>query len=782
MDTTVKPSPYAYNASEARRRLWAGWLDLAGALAILALLWSPILRNDGTPAGDGARLMKFISFAHDVGGFAFWNPYRNGGYPLAADPEQFWLLSLVVDPNSPYANLMLNAAIFALVLLAAVPAWLIGRKLGLRPFWNVLFVVMLGLNERVIWLQASGRIAALVSHAALLVVVWNLLYARLRPWNYALISFAIGVAFAMSAQFALVHCALVLSVFLFRDGAPWRRPLRHSLSALGRAALVSVTGFALSGVYSIPVLAHFAESHRITSALAYPPEAPDTVLTYLRLFVPFVPADIEHAAFLSLVPLAALFLARWARPAKVTPGGLGFDLIYLWGAFFFVMSVPLIGPVAKALYQMFTLVSGMRWFAPLEDVLRTAWVISAFTIFQALERRRVDELGGTIRLLLGGYLGLIAVFAVVHGITEHEPVTIAAAVAAALLAAYALISSLGIRFAPLERVTVAGLGVALAVLSVGLIASDVVWQYYPERPNHPFRHVAAHESNQRDLPGLEGIVRADADPYFRFFTDDYSLLWYLDDEKRGTAGFSLFYPPSLARTLTYLSPRHEVHQLRPHWVELVPCGELDPRALDLIGVKYMFCFVRRRPEPHLSPNWQEAGREGGYVLFRNAAYEEGIRIFCSWRAGHPPWQRNDVLSAFSEDMALLDAAAVRGLVEPAAECAGSRGTGRDVAVVEDRPGHLTLKLTSATPGIVFIPDNYDRGWRGTVNGIATPVLEVYGAYLGLPIGPGESVVRLDYRDNYFWAGLETSAVAAIGLCAFAAFAGRRLAGRLKAKA
>jgi hypothetical protein len=32
---------------------------------------------------------------------------------------------------------------------------------------------------------------------------------------------------------------------------------------------------------------------------------------------------------------------------------------------------------------------------------------------------------------------------------------------------------------------------------------------------------------------------------------------------------------------------------------------------------------------------------------------------------------------------------------------------------------------------------------------------------------------LEYRDNYFWAGLATSAVAALGLCAFAAFAGRR---------
>jgi uncharacterized membrane protein YfhO len=86
---------------------------------------------------------------------------------------------------------------------------------------------------------------------------------------------------------------------------------------------------------------------------------------------------------------------------------------------------------------------------------------------------------------------------------------------------------------------------------------------------------------------------------------------------------------------------------------------------------------------------------------------------------------------------------------------------------------MTLKVTSASPGIVFIPDNYDNGWRGTLNGMAIPILQVYGAYLGVLVGQGESVVRLEYRDNYFWAGLTTSVVATIALCAFGVFAARR---------
>jgi hypothetical protein len=735
-------------------------------MAVIALLWLPTLRSDVTPAGDGARIMKFISFARDVGGFAFWNPYRNGGYPLAADPERFWLISLLIDPASPRGNLTLNAVIFALILLLAVPAWLIGRRLGLRPFWNVLFVTALGFNEQLIWVQLSGRIAAIVNQTALLVVIWNLLHRPLRPWNYVVISVAIGAAFVEAAHFAFVQCALVTSALLFSEGPPWRRPLSRSLSALARAALVCVAGFALSGVWSIPLFAHFAESYRITSAVAYLPEAPDTLFAYARLFVPFAPADVEQVSFLSLLIVPAALLARWARIGKVAPGGLGFDLVYIWGGLFILMSLPWLGPLIKSLYQSLPLVSGVRWFSPFEIVVRTVLIVNALAIFQALGQRRVDELDGTTRLTIGVYLALAAAFAAIYGVTGRDLVTAAAAVAAALLAAYCLLSGAGVRIAVLERASVAGVGAASIVLSGAMIASEISWQYYPGT------QASTHTANQRDWPRLEAIVRSDADPYFRFIFGDYSSLYFLDDEKRGTAAFSLFYPPSLARTLNYLSPGHETRQLRPHWVRLVACGDFDPRALDLIGVKYMFC----RPdgtEPRLSANWQEVGREQGTILFRDAAYEGGIRIFCRWRTGVPQWPRDEVLSAFSEGVALLEPAAVQGLPVPATDCTGAPRSRRDVNVVEDRPGHMTLRVTSATPGILFIPDNYDKGWRGAVNGTPAPVMQIYGAYLGIPITAGRSTVTMEYQDRYFWAGAAITMLAAIGLCGFAAFAGRR---------
>jgi hypothetical protein len=160
----------------------------------------------------------------------------------------------------------------------------------------------------------------------------------------------------------------------------------------------------------------------------------------------------------------------------------------------------------------------------------------------------------------------------------------------------------------------------------------------------------------------------------------------------------------------------------------------------------------------------------GYALFRNTAYDGGIRIFCKWRTGELPWRRDDVLAAFSQGVALIAPAPAHMLPPSPTDCADREPLAGDVAVVEDRPGHMTLQVTSATGGIVFVPDNYDSGWRGTVNGMAASVIQVYGSYLGIPVGEGRTVVSLDYHDDYFWLGVATSLLAAIGLCGYAAFA------------
>ncbi|MGA3311091.1 MAG: hypothetical protein ABSD08_21140 [Xanthobacteraceae bacterium] len=52
-----------------------------------------------------------------------------------------------------------------------MPAWLVGRKIGLDPFWNFLFVVSLGFTDLLIQTELSGRIVGLEAHATTLLVI-----------------------------------------------------------------------------------------------------------------------------------------------------------------------------------------------------------------------------------------------------------------------------------------------------------------------------------------------------------------------------------------------------------------------------------------------------------------------------------------------------------------------------------------------------------------------------------------------------------------------------------
>jgi hypothetical protein len=733
-------------------------LSLIAALLATGALWSVILRNDVTPGGDGRRIMKFIEFARNsTQGFAFWNPFRNGGYPLLGDPEHFWLFAQLVDPSSPKANLELNAIFFVLILISVVPAWLIGRKLGLTQFWNFLFIVSLCITEHFVETQLSGRVAGFVSHTALLFVIWVLLYERMRPWHVAALVISIGVLFTVSAYYALIPCLLVLSAFLFRDGFPWKRSLRWLWSTVVRASIIVITGFLLSSVWSVPLLAHFMMSYVSPAMLHYPPNVAPSVFSYGQMFVPFFPAGVDiPGTFISLILLPAVALYRLWEPKPDLPGLLGFHLVYLWAAVFMAMSLPAIGPLLANAYSVTLIVSGIRWFLPFQDVLQTVFLVNAIAIFQQFQYRPVSNLDRPTRLFLAAFFLLSTILMLVHTHFEEKWTIIAAAMLLAV-AAYSIASTI-------DRFTVTLLEHfqmrSVAVFLIGLSALCVMPRV--ELSTFPGTDIPTHVDNKPEWPQLDEIVRSDREAYFRFISDTVSDL-SLEAQKRGTVDFSLFFPRSLAYTLSYLSKDHNINQLRPHWVKLKACGKFDSRALDLLAVKYMFCSAAVRS---MTTGWDLVAQERNVSLFRRATYDGGIRLFCNWLiapSSSPTNARETVLSAFADGVALIAPEGASVLPDHDSACPNGRSLAANVTLTEHRPGSMSMAVTSSHPGVIVIPDNFDSGWHAWVNGRYTPVLKVYDAYLGIPVQAGQNTIRLAYRDVYFWFGFAMSVAVLLGL-------------------
>jgi hypothetical protein len=729
------------------------------SLVVLVALWLAMIRIGKPPSGDADRLFEFVKFVRSAAhGLAFWNPFRNGGYPLFADPEHGWFLSLFVNPNGPNGYVEFNLVFLALLAASAIPIWLICRRLGFSPFWTVVLVVALGFNERLILAQQSGRFAFLVTSLVLLTIVWALLSEWLRPRHYVLLVVCVAVMIEEVVQKALLYCLVIYAGLLSRQGLSFKQPFRQVLYATSATLAISLAGLCLSAVWTLPLLAWVSNSHTPISALTYAARIPDSVLDYARAVVPFAPVDEELVSFTSLILLPAALLigiARLSVPAKRAVV-IGVP-VYLWALIFISMSLPLAGPLIRTAYGAFPLIAGLRWFAPFGFAGMVFLAIGAVGIFQGCESRRIAEIGWRARVLIGGYFSACAAFALWHGMRHDEVLAICVGAAFGSLAFYFLATASGrVAIKDVEHMTVkSAVGVLTAVSTVATMAAGLHWARELSR------------GDEREAPLLQSIVRNDPDPYFRYLRVSSTNLWPLEAQKRGFGAFSLYFSREFAHSLLYLNPRHDLAELRPHWVRLADCDGLDLRALDLIGTKYVFC--RRAALP--APDWQAVAEEQGQTLFRRRDYDGGIRLYCRWRAvgdGPALIVREAVLESFSQRVALVSAEDAAGMPAADPDCPAGGQAIEKIDLVEDRPGRMVLNVTARNGGILVIPDNYSPGWRVSINGKEARALRVYHTYLGARIERGENAITFEFRDDYFWIGLIVSLMTFTGLMIYLA--------------
>jgi hypothetical protein len=80
---------------------------------------------------------------------------------------------------------------------------------------------------------------------------------------------------------------------------------------------------------------------------------------------------------------------------------------------------------------------------------------------------------------------------------------------------------------------------------------------------------------------------------------------------------------------------------------------------------------------------------------------------------------------------------------------------------------VTLRVDAACPGLLVLPDTFFPGWTATVNGKKQDIYATDGAFRGVAVPTGKSVVRFTYAPKEFKIGV---VLAATGLVAFGALA------------
>ncbi|RKH32474.1 hypothetical protein D7Y13_08985 [Corallococcus praedator] len=726
-----------------RKRSRAGVLTAVGLLAMLAFVYSPVLRGQVLASRDVFRIFfpdsAFLLESLRAGEVPLWNPYLRLGQPFAATlysqvyyPPR-WAAVLLAGPIVSMTVLQVGHAV-----LAAVGVFLLCRRL--RASWPASLVAgaMFGLSPMMTGLGTQQNV---VDAAAWSGFILGAAYdVTRRPGRGPVLRLAVYSALSLftgSPETTLWQGLVAVLV----AGAGSRIVARARAVAVARVA----GGFTLSAVLAAVALLPTAELARnssrmqrdwagqLTWSMSWPqvlsalwPLADWPRGKYWGEDQWFILTLFLGTVSCALAVLGAIRGPRRARPFAV--GALGLVLLSLGRNF---------APAAWVL-QVLPPFSLFRY--PAKYFVGAAFclaVLSAFGLDAAgrLARRiRPSRLRATVAVV-----GMVGAIAAIGPVVRLLPMRASAEAGAPWvplclgLAVLCVLLPLG-SFARPRRVRY-GLA-ALAVLELAAAHSLLgVPTYTPLEPL--LRPLTMRPFLPQPFEGrISTDVDGPADPTLGVATN------------------------TIERSLDRLMPNRFVEERLP--------------ALEGNGA----------PEPLFWDEFHLAGKRSIYDLV-------GITHYVRW--GPPPFEDLELLSKVEDGTTLsrtntalpqaflvqrarvvTDAQALEAVSDPAQpfrdtvflasgeplerpRCSGS------VSLERHGAQHLELKVEACDDSYLVVSDSHHPGWVATVDGTEVPVHRANLIVRAVRVARGSHVVRFDYRPWSFRVGLALSVLGGLGV-------------------
>lgn len=183
-----------------------------------------------------------------------------------------------------------------------------------------------------------------------------------------------------------------------------------------------------------------------------------------------------------------------------------------------------------------------------------------------------------------------------------------------------------------------------------------------------------------------------------------------------------------------------------------------PEALPLLSVKYVLAFNRPAPDPALF----EPVFTNEASIYRNRQFEGRARTVFDYKVESSQAVLAAVRSGtFDPDKTLL----LEG--QPKNNNVGAPTSTASVEssanIVSDQPDEVTVEASMPRPGFLLLLDTYFPGWKATVNGLSSPVLQADYDFRAVQLPAGKSVVRFVYQPASFRLGMALFAAGLIFL-------------------
>jgi hypothetical protein len=181
-------------------------------------------------------------------------------------------------------------------------------------------------------------------------------------------------------------------------------------------------------------------------------------------------------------------------------------------------------------------------------------------------------------------------------------------------------------------------------------------------------------------------------------------------------------------------------------VKAMAARPFDAERFARLGVRWAVIETSIAPAEDVVPEWSgPVVTEGTLELWENPAYGGEAIV---WYASSRRSSQREIADALTPP---APGTAEQALVEPggpilacAAPCPPDA-----VPVQRPAPGHVVTSVEASRPALVALAEQYDSGWRASVDGVRVPVVPVDGLLVGVEVPAGVHTIELVYRPPHW---------------------------------
>lgn len=707
-------------------------------------------------------LRRYLGERLREGDLPLWDPHRFAGLPFAANSQASvwyppsWSFALG-DTTVVYSWILVLSRLGALFL-----AYWFLRLLRLHPFASAAGAAIFVFSG---FLTAWGVHITFVSVGMWLPLALGgvtLIFQGRPRYGVPATAAALGLSALGGHPQVMIYVWLaagiwgaVLGVGTIVDhrGEGWRAMGR---SVLPSAAL-SIVAFALgAGIGAVQLLGSLEfgsstirdiEVYELLIAAALPSRQLLTLLMPDRFGNPVdgnglePPNYTEAAMYVGVFTLALVVVALWARRDRFAVGFLVIAVVGLLAAFGTAFY--------RLLYEVVPGLDRVRGIGRIVFLLDAALAgLAAIGLHELIRRsRRWPVAIASLGLLLAV---LLSVTALDRGAIDPDYLRPRAIGAAILILVGAAICLVGWR-RPLRPYL-------LGIPVLTLIAVDL-WLFGFRY--HPFQHP---DDVYRSDP-VVGELASSAGPRPRFIR--VGQYWIqvngaLVHELYDVQGYDNFIPRRYVDLISLVEDQHENAQAFNVVYNLSDPSLADDPVLDLLGVRFV---LAKGGTDGLGPPLEE---NGSAVFEQAGALPPAFLVHCwTWvPEGTAIARLGDLESTAFRREVVLEPAGER-LPRPGPSGGCEPGAEPTVDVYE--PEKVALSAHAEREAVLVLTDTWDPGWRATVDGEPTPVLQANHALRAIRVPPGDHRVVLTFEPAWLVPGAVVSLVAAAGTAFWMAF-------------